>query len=85
MAVKINVAGAITGPNHVFANNVLTDGRSLHPLQRLGLVSHSGYPNIGAAGRPFGAAPPAKGPVQDRLSILTPSSGLQLNPALRVS
>lgn len=41
----------------------LTDGRSLHPLQRLGHVEHSGLASIGVASAPsFGNRPSSNAP-----------------------
>lgn len=60
MANRVAIIGAITGPMHNFSSRVLTAGRSLHPLQRIGSVSHSGYPSVGAASVPgFQSGPPA--------------------------
>lgn len=59
----VPIVGAFGGATHTFNTAVLTDGRSLHPLQRLGLVAHSGWPNMGTprlAG--VDTAPPAGGP-----------------------
>jgi hypothetical protein len=46
------IAGAFQGAMHI-RTPFLTDGRSLHPLQRLGMVPHSGmavYPASGVPG-----------------------------------
>lgn len=44
----IPAAGAFTGSNHQFTT-FLTQGRSLHPMQRVGLVDHSGFGVVPAA------------------------------------
>lgn len=59
----LNISGAFIGPNHGFASRVLTDGRSLHPLQRSGAVAHLGFAVEPAAGQPgLGTGPAAAGP-----------------------
>lgn len=62
MAVKIPVVGAFFGTLHTRVADVFTDGRSLHPLQRTGAASHSGFPNVpGGGGVHFQDAPAAGG------------------------
>lgn len=85
---QIPIVGAIVGPMYDFATRVLFDGRSLHPLQRIGDAGHSGFPSIGA-GTPsgFGDAPDAAPPSMAALGyphILSPAITTPSIPASRV-
>ena len=85
MAVKYNITGAIVGPLHAFASRLLTDGRSLHPLQRTGEVDHTGWPSIPAARTPsISDAPHAGGPQLAYPNVLNISITTATNPAARV-
>lgn len=82
---QVAIVGGVTGFAHTPGAYFLQDGRSLHPLQRLGVVSHSGYDPGGAAHHP-GAGSGPRVPESHGLLIwparLTP--GLTLHPAVRV-
>lgn len=82
---KVPVVGAFTGAVHGFTTRVLTDGRSLHPDQRAGLVAHTYWPSLPAARLPgLGSAPPAGAPDISYPHILSPSITTATNPATRV-
>ena len=80
---KVAVTGGIAGPMHIPTAYLLNGGRSLHPLQRTGAVSHSGYSPLPAAAQAGqGSAPAAGAPDLTYPARLTP--GITSNPALRV-
>lgn len=66
--------GPVSGDNHLTAARVLTDGRSLHPMQRQGDVPHSGFPSL-AAGSPAGQG---NAPAAAETHLLSPAV---LNPS----
>ena len=79
------VIGAFNGPMHPFASSFLTQGRSLHPMQRIGDVAHTGWPSEGAGATPgLGNAPPAGGPDLKLPLQLSFSLTTATNPAARV-
>jgi len=55
----IPIVGAIVGTTHMKGGYLLTDGRSLHPLQRSGAAAHSGYPSVGVPPLAGSGGPPA--------------------------
>lgn len=81
---QLAIVGGIVGGVHMPGPYILTDGRSLHPLQRTGAVPHSGVPNLGAVGHAglTGAPPVGVGPDLGYPATMTP--GIALNPAVRV-
>jgi len=81
---QVALIGPIVGTMHQFTS-LFSDGRSLHPMQRIGDVPHSGLPNFGAASVPgFQHGPPAGGPDTSYPHILDPSITTAMNPAARV-
>lgn len=79
------VLGAINGASHGFAAKLFNRGRSLHPLQRVGVVPNLGFPNVGAVALPHvGSAPPAGGPALAYPDTLIRSASHVLGANVRV-
>lgn len=81
---KLALVGGVVGFHHTPGAYLLTQGRSLHPMQRQGSVSHSGFASVPAAfiggaghGPPVGVGPDLGYP-----ATLMP--GRALMPAVRV-
>lgn len=53
--------GGLAGLRYGGAPRVLADGRSLHPLERLGLLSGGGFPSVGVPSLPAPGHAPAAG------------------------
>lgn len=85
-----NAVGAIIGLNHGFGSRFLQDGRSLHPLQRVGNVDHTGWPSIPVQWLPRpGGGPPVGVGTYDHIiaypKTYDPSITTAVTAATRVS
>lgn len=80
------VLGSVNGAAHAFASAMFSGGRSLHPLQRAGVIPHLGFSNVGVAALPgAGSAPPAGGPALAYPDSLITSASHVLGANVRVS
>lgn len=83
MTGQVAIVGGVVGVSHMPAAFVYFGGRSLHPLQRQGLVSHSGYhPENAQTRKGFDAGPAVGGTYLGYPQTLRP--GVALSPAVRV-
>lgn len=83
MTRQVAIVGGVVGVSHMPAAFVYFGGRNLHPLQRAGLVSHSGYhPEAAETRKGFDHAPHVGGVDLGYPATLRP--GVALSPAVRV-
>lgn len=81
---SLAIVGGVTGFAHTPGAYLLTQGRSLHPLQRQGSVDHSGYGPPGAETMPGVGHGPPVGVGADLGYPATLTPGIALSPAVRV-
>lgn len=83
MTRQVAIVGGVVGVSHMPASFLLYGGRNLHPLQRSGLVSHSGYhPKNAQTCKGFDGAPTVGGVNLGYPQTLRP--GVAISPAVRV-